>query len=678
MKDKISRLAPFAPFILAFAILVLICGLLLGFLYLEYEQEAVQRVNEQGFSILNQADNDIQNLFSEYTQTLHTYAAIPAIINNNKQGINILTLYYEINKDKVRAITRIDRNGTILYTIPENSEFVGSNLADQPHVQTLLTTHKPVLSDIFPAVQGYDTISYLYPVFKNGIFDGSIAVLIPFNDLFEKKLSQIELSKAGKAWLISGDGTIVYSPYKDDSGHNFSSRYNETPSLAEVLHETPEKSKNVHTITVPGSVSSPLEPGLYDVVHKHIPLVNTSWHLFIITPRKDVVAGMQGYIISMILIIVILASIISLFLVLLNRQQNQIRNKKAQISLEQAISREQTQLVSVLESMESLVYVIDPSDYTIIYANPKTKMYFGEDIVGKLCHTVFLNADTPCSPCHDKNTVLKDEPDAREIYLPSVKRHFQTMSKRISWQSGGDKVLSVMNDITEEKELEGMVHQARNKLVFLNSLTGNEILNQIFIMAGYLEVAREAESQEQTTVYLKKCHESVKKVEELVRFLKTYQGLGQSHPRWQSTHEVFLLSLSHLSSGSLTHSIQTGNLQIYADPLLELAFEQLIENSLIHGGGGESISLSLKEESPHGGVILVYTDKGHGIPADSKEKIFGKGFGTGTGPGLGLFLVKEILSITGIEIIENGVPGSGAQFEIRVPPGGYRYGDPSA
>lgn len=439
MKDKISRLTPFTPFILAFAVLFLICGLLLGVLYLEYEQEVVQRVNEQGFSILNQTNTDIQNLFSEYTQTLHTYAAIPAIINNNKQGINILTLYYETNKDKVRGITRIDRNGTILYTIPENSEFVGSNLADQPHVQTLLTTHKPVLSDIFPAVQGYDTISYLYPVFKNGTFDGCIGILIPFNDLFEKKLSQIELSKAGRAWLISGDGKIIYSPYKGDSGQNFSSRYNETPSFAEVLHVIPEKSNYVHTITIPRSVSSPLEPGLYDIVHKHIPLVNSSWHLFIATPRKDVVAGMQGYIISMILIIISLFSIISLFLVLLNKQQNQIRNKKAQISLEQAISREQTQLVSVLESMESLVYVIDPSDCTIIYANPKTKMYFGEDIIGKHCYKAFLNADTPCSPCHAKDTILVDEPDAREIYLPSINRHFQAMSKRISGKVEGIK-----------------------------------------------------------------------------------------------------------------------------------------------------------------------------------------------------------------------------------------------
>ncbi len=33
----------------------------------------------------------------------------------------------------------------------------------------------------------------------------------------------------------------------------------------------------------------------------------------------------------------------------------------------------------------------------------------------------------------------------------------------------------------------------------------------------------------------------------------------------------------------------------------------------------------------------------------------------------GLFLVREILALTGITITETGFPGSGARFEIHVP-----------
>jgi hypothetical protein len=38
-----------------------------------------------------------------------------------------------------------------------------------------------------------------------------------------------------------------------------------------------------------------------------------------------------------------------------------------------------------------------------------------------------------------------------------------------------------------------------------------------------------------------------------------------------------------------------------------------------------------------------------------------------------LFLIREILSITGITIDENGEPGRGARFEITVPNGTYRF-----
>jgi len=51
--------------------------------------------------------------------------------------------------------------------------------------------------------------------------------------------------------------------------------------------------------------------------------------------------------------------------------------------------------------------------------------------------------------------------------------------------------------------------------------------------------------------------------------------------------------------------------------------------------------------------------------------IFDRGFRQHTGSGL--FLCREILSITGITITENGTPGKGARFEITVPKGAYRF-----
>ena len=73
------------------------------------------------------------------------------------------------------------------------------------------------------------------------------------------------------------------------------------------------------------------------------------------------------------------------------------------------------------------------------------------------------------------------------------------------------------------------------------------------------------------------------------------------------------------------------------------------------------------------GLYIIWEDDGAGIPEAEKGRIFERGYGKNTG--FGLYLVREILSITGIQICETGQEGGGARFEILVPEGGYRFRD---
>jgi len=69
-------------------------------------------------------------------------------------------------------------------------------------------------------------------------------------------------------------------------------------------------------------------------------------------------------------------------------------------------------------------------------------------------------------------------------------------------------------------------------------------------------------------------------------------------------------------------------------------------------------------------LILVFDDDGVGVPADQKELIFNHGFGKNTG--LGLALSREILAVTNIRILETGISGKGARFEVHIPPQSWR------
>lgn len=67
----------------------------------------------------------------------------------------------------------------------------------------------------------------------------------------------------------------------------------------------------------------------------------------------------------------------------------------------------------------------------------------------------------------------------------------------------------------------------------------------------------------------------------------------------------------------------------------------------------------------------MWEDDGAGIADDAKTRIFERGYGKNTG--LGLFLIKEILSLSGITIYESGESGKGARFCLLIPEGKYRF-----
>jgi len=118
-----------------------------------------------------------------------------------------------------------------------------------------------------------------------------------------------------------------------------------------------------------------------------------------------------------------------------------------------------------------------------------------------------------------------------------------------------------------------------------------------------------------------------------------------------------------LPKGTLFIGIE--NISVYADPLLEKVFYNLVENALRYGKEQTRITFS---SMLHGNsIMLICEDNGEGVPAEFKEASFKRQYFKHTG--FGLFLSREILGITGLSIHESGEPGKGARFEITVPPG---------
>ena len=211
---------------------------------------------------------------------------------------------------------------------------------------------------------------------------------------------------------------------------------------------------------------------------------------------------------------------------------------------------------------------------------------------------------------------------------------------------------------------------ANRKLNLLSSITRHDIKNQLTALLAYIDLSRLITADDQMKAAIEKEETVANNILRQIEFTKMYEDIGVREPQWQNVQEE-MAEVAMLLEGTGVHlSVSTGDLAIFADPLLAKVFENLLDNSLRHGGHVRQIAVAYEIRGE--ALVLLYRDDGTGIPAPEKQRIFEKGFGKNTG--LGLFLTREILAITEIAITETGTPGGGVQFELLVPSGAYRTG----
>jgi len=351
-----------------------------------------------------------------------------------------------------------------------------------------------------------------------------------------------------------------------------------------------------------------------------------------------------------------------------------IRDVSHQKNAHQALLDSKKYLDAIINSIADPVYVKD-RDHKWVLVNTACCNLFGktqEELLGISEYDLYPVAVADRIHASDEQVfetgrVTENE---EEIIDASGQVHTNISKKTIYVNLSGARFLvGVIRDITERKDMEKALRLANEKLNILSSITRHDILNSLTALLGYLEFSTElVQDNEVLAGYLQKEKSIAEAIRHQIEFTKYYQDIGVKAPGWQNVTDTIRMAVHQLHLVDVTVNDLCAGLEIFADALIGKVFFNLIENSIRHGERVTTITCSYREDEL--GMMLIYIDDGIGVAIDEKEKIFRQGFGKHTG--FGMFLTKEILAITGITITENGKPGEGVRFEIRVARGKYR------
>ena len=126
----------------------------------------------------------------------------------------------------------------------------------------------------------------------------------------------------------------------------------------------------------------------------------------------------------------------------------------------------QQQFTSVLNHIDSAVYVVERENYHILFVNDYAKLLYGDQLIGKRCWEAIASASQtqPCVDCKMPQLFEKKEHDTPSIhwerYDERLQRWFDVENQLISWNDGRSVNLTVATDITEKKQSEAKLQAA--------------------------------------------------------------------------------------------------------------------------------------------------------------------------------------------------------------------------
>ncbi|HEX2866181.1 MAG TPA: PAS domain S-box protein [Ignavibacteriales bacterium] len=686
---------------LLLCLLILVSGYLLYSAYDDVKKETVKQFNSEQFVHARQAATGIHSFFNHYKEMLGYFSGLSDIAKLDQNGKDLLKHFYLSHSSEIRAVTRIDSTGRIIYTVPYDRNLIGRDISHQPHVKRFLRRRKTVLSDVFDAVQGFKSVAYYTPVFEQGKFKGAIAVLVPFDILSHNYLKDIHVRQSGSAWIVSHEGTILYNSVPANNFEPVAKVFKNSPSalamLGKVLRGKTGSGEYYYDTSGTGSRQ--------EAVHMHavylpVHIADQFWSIIVSTPEKEVLGAMRGFILKWLIIVVLLTGGILIYLYYAVKAKAIIKEEKRRRLAEKALKDSEKKFRTLVELSPDAITLVDMNS-KILACNQQAAFMLGfetpDEVIGKNSLDMVSPEDRPDLEKQMKRLLV--EGNIRNVESKFIRRDGHEFPVEFSagmvYDSNGrpQSFTTVARDITGRKQAEEELLEAKEKAEKSDKLKSeflaqmsHEIrspINSILSFSSLLEEELDGKMPEDLSTSFSIIRNAGKRIIRTVDLILnmseiqtgTYELLPKRFDLMKDILEKLHMEFSRQAAEKgieLTLENRTGmkDVRVLADEYtVGQIFNNLVNNAVKYTEKGK-ISICVEKNKNEDLAVSIY-DTGIGISEEYLPNLF-KPFSQEEqgytrkyeGNGLGLALVKKYCEMNNLLIEVESRKGEGSVFKV--------------
>ena len=149
------------------------------------------------------------------------------------------------------------------------------------------------------------------------------------------------------------------------------------------------------------------------------------------------------------------------------------------------------------------------------------------------------------------------------------------------------RILAMVRDITEVRRAATSLEQARKKMNLLNSVTFQDIQSAVFSISAYQVLIKQIQPDQKISSFLDEAGGPDPENHQFAEFCKELPGYGDPvHPARETSARHFSLPYPTWTFYRSLITLRPES-DVYADPLLEKVFYNLMENVIRHGSGAQ-------------------------------------------------------------------------------------------